>query len=47
MLLTVICLTSSSLAVHSNVIEELQKFHELRNLKYINYVLLLNQKPIG
>ena len=26
-------LTRASLAVHSNVIEELQKFHELRNQK--------------
>ena len=26
-----VCLTSASLAVHSNVIEELQKFHELQN----------------
>ena len=29
MLLKAVCLRSASLAVHSNVIEELQKFHEL------------------
>ena len=28
-LLKAVCLTSASLAVHSNVIEELQNFHEL------------------
>ena len=33
MLLKAVCLTSASLAVHSNVIEELQEFHELQNLK--------------
>ena len=33
MLLKAVCLTSASLAVHSNVIEELQKIHELQNPK--------------
>ena len=41
MLLKAVCLRSASLAMHSNVIEELQKFHELQNPKItINYVLL-------
>ena len=31
MLLKAVCLTSTSLALHSNVIEKLQKFHELQN----------------
>ena len=30
MLLKVVCLTSTSLIVHSNIIEELQKFHKLQ-----------------
>ena len=29
MLLKAVCLTSASLAMHRNVFEELQKFHEL------------------
>ena len=33
MLLKVVCLSSASLAVHSNIIEELQKFYEVQNLK--------------
>ena len=48
MLLNAVCVTSTSLAMHSNVIEELQKFHEFRNpIITINYVSLHNQKPIG
>ena len=31
MLLKAVCLRSASLAVHSNVIEGLRKFHELQN----------------
>ena len=31
MLLKAVCLTSASLAVHSNAIDELQKLHELQN----------------
>ena len=33
MLLKMVCLTNAPLAVHSNVIEELWKFHELQKLK--------------
>ena len=32
-LIKAVCLTSASLAAHSNVIEELQKFRELRELQ--------------
>ena len=43
MLLKVVCLGSASLAVHSNVIEELQKIYELLNPRItINYGLLHN-----
>ena len=38
MLLKAVCLTSATLAVHSNIIEELQKFHELKNPRILlNY----------
>ena len=33
MLIKAVCLTSAFLAVHSNVIEELQKFRELQNTR--------------
>ena len=43
MFLKAVWLTSASLAVNSNIIEELQKFHELQNpIITINYALLHN-----
>ena len=48
MLLKAVCLTSASIVVHSNVIEELRKFHELQNLISDNYnkLIITQPKPI-
>ena len=43
-LVKVVCITSASLAAHSNVIEELQKFRELQNTRItINYLCIITQ----
>ena len=50
MLLKVVCSTNAFLAMHSNTIEELQKFHELRitkseiTLTDVLYNYLVNSK---
>ena len=46
MLLNAICLTSASLAVHTNVIKELQKFHELKNLR-ITFCIIAQHNKIA
>ena len=44
MLFKAVCLTSASFAVHNNVIEELQKFHELRNLRITIKLRIIAQR---
>ena len=47
MLVKLVCLTSASLAVHSNIIEELQKFHEYENYTPIIMCYDTTKNPIG